>query len=1257
VKRLIFLSILLTLVALGLSGDHIAGRILDARLGPLLTEQLGLPVKLAPIKAKLWRLRARSPTLVMGDSADPAVEAADVTVTLSLPALLRGEIRLASASASDLMVRPARWPSSGEPLPDDYLFLDPWLPDNLQLDKGRYLTDAGTAYPVRQFHWRRPLGGGARVDWREDRNAGEMRFKAMLESLQDLLRLAPISLHTTAQAPVGKASDIDLHATVKPDAASGYTLQARLSGADMSAEIVTGNNQAWQLPLDSTTTIGRLQVDKLAKLIDYYTRSEIAKEPESWLGEALPGLPLIGHQGKVSIDEVRLGDEILKHNSFDFSTGEQGLEISKLQASGPSGILRGHFRILSDPQEWQLNLTADISARLTDQSIAEQFIGADWRWHAGHMQVDGHGKSWGTLLDSLQGDITLEGLHRGESHTPVKMQARLDNRQGALALEQIDMQLGSGHITGSVSLSGDDQRLITADIRAEQLDLHFLFHESKGNTEPGIAIPEYLAALPGIELDWKMAINGLRLPGLDIASADLALQRKPTAGKFTATVSGRESGKLVLALDAQTPPGKPSDVDLNIQLDQLNIPKLFQQETLLHSHSTGSVIFTGKGEGLEAIFKAMRGTSRLSMDVRSDNNWTRQTTAEERLQLAGNAELVIHGQRIVGVKIDNLDIDSTQQDITGKVSLVSGRVPWLVADMEAEKLDIAGLIALMPDSPASVDKTDILATLRSLGATRMSLDAKSVLARNTPLMDVKVEVTTGPDKLLLDRLDFKLEGSPLTSKGSIEWRGKTAAFSALAQTTDFNLDRFLIEQADFTPVPVSGSTALESSGRTFSELLANLSGDVHLKNRQAPAELKKRRDIQMTIRRIPNGMHATISKLQLGESDLTGSVRYLDTTPAQLEIEVAGGSLSLLPWEAQAREQAATKPAAKKEPSLLGGAAQTSARLVGRALSAPSKLLVGPGEAAPGDKYFSSDPLPFNTLHKLHANFKGRMDALTGTEHVIRDLSLDGSVKDGQLSLEASAGELNRGSARLQLAVNSTAVPPTVSMTTNFDKIAGVADKPAPPKSGFASLTSSGGSMAEIAANLNGQAYLEFGEGPFNYGNLTLLNADLAARAFKSLIPGLEQTQPRLGCAVSMATIKDGQAITPHGYAARTNQANLIGRIAIDLQKEMVKLHFDSRSREGIGLSVGNVFSNTIQIKGPLTDPQIVPQTTGLLWRGWAAFMTAGLSVVAESVLKRALASENPCKAIREHIQKDVCSTTQPLASSPLVCDQAKPTG
>ena len=100
-------------------------------------------------------------------------------------------------------------------------------------------------------------------------------------------------------------------------------------------------------------------------------------------------------------------------------------------------------------------------------------------------------------------------------------------------------------------------------------------------------------------------------------------------------------------------------------------------------------------------------------------------------------------------------------------------------------------------------------------------------------------------------------------------------------------------------------------------------------------------------------------------------------------------------------------------------------------------------------------------------------------------------------------------------------------------------------------------------------------------------------------------------------------------------------------------MNFSSSSRKGVGMSVGNVFSNTIEIEGALTDPKIIPDATGLIWRGWAAILTGGLSIVGESVLKRALASENPCTSVQKHIRKDLCGSDQPAAQSPLICPPA----
>jgi len=119
-KSIFAVAILMALTALTIWGNRLLGHTLDARLAPMLSEQLGLPVQLAPISAHALQLTAHTSKLVMGTQLDPAVVATDVKVRLSWSALLHGEIRLVTASASELMLRPSRWPSRNTALPENY---------------------------------------------------------------------------------------------------------------------------------------------------------------------------------------------------------------------------------------------------------------------------------------------------------------------------------------------------------------------------------------------------------------------------------------------------------------------------------------------------------------------------------------------------------------------------------------------------------------------------------------------------------------------------------------------------------------------------------------------------------------------------------------------------------------------------------------------------------------------------------------------------------------------------------------------------------------------------------------------------------------------------------------------------------------------------------------------------------------------------------------------------------------------------------
>jgi hypothetical protein len=299
---------------------------------------------------------------------------------------------------------------------------------------------------------------------------------------------------------------------------------------------------------------------------------------------------------------------------------------------------------------------------------------------------------------------------------------------------------------------------------------------------------------------------------------------------------------------------------------------------------------------------------------------------------------------------------------------------------------------------------------------------------------------------------------------------------------------------------------------------------------------------------------------------------------------------------------------------------------------------------------FDNDPLPFDALQGYDATLKGKVTSVSSRAGVFKGLDVDASIKSGKLMLDASVDTLNSGPADILLTLDTRLTPASIELSGNFKNIGAADDTPKFTRSGFFSVSSQGDTSAQVAANLNGQIYVELGKGPFDFTNFSMFTSDVATEIVRTLLPGAEKREPELECGVVLGVFESGKGTTPVGYTVRTDKANIIGRMNIDLHKEEVEIALDSRSREGVGLSVGNVFSNTIRVKGPLTDPQVVPNTTGILWRGWAAFMTAGLSVLGESVLKRAMAAENPCISLKKDIREAACGTDQPLAKSPLVC-------
>lgn len=1251
-KRLILaLLFLATLAAVTLWGNQLIGRTLDAELAPRLSRALGLPVSLAPISVHLLQLKVRSPKLVMGNPADPAVEATDVVVTLAWDDLWNREIRLVNVTGTDLMVRPSRWPRSDSPPPQDYVFLDLWLPRTLRLESGRFVGDGGDAYPINNLNWRRQANGGADARWRESRAPGKVDVHARVKSLDALLRLAVVDLSLDVAVEGDADSAIALSAAIQPETTSAYSAHVEIQAAQMTLQSTLTGQQPWRLPEESKTKLPLLELDKLRQLIKSYREPNEDDNEDNWLSATLPAFRLPAHRGHVSIDEIRFASEIRRESSFDFSAGDEGLQITGLTSQGPQGILGGDLGILSDKSGWTVHADMALQARDATAGSSLRFAGANWLWRTGHAKLTGRGNTSSELLYSLSGDVALEGQYHGSVTVPVSVTAQLDNRPDEFGLENFTLELEEGTLTGSARLSGTTRRALSVDAEGTSLDLAALFPAQDTEPQPGVAIPKFLGELPDMDLNLSIDLERLQAPGLHLRQAKGTLQRTAEGGKLVVSTMGATVGSLDITLNATTPDDAAVQFQLNANFTQLDIADLFGQPGVFHSRSSGSLKLQSQGSSVLDIFAAMQGQAKTTTEIRADNNWRRSSTAEEKLALSGNASLLLESERIVGVKIENLDIESIDQDLTGNLTLATDRDPWLVADLQSDMLNVTGLQALLPSSAKQADQSGLVPSLERLGATRISLDAKTLTVNEVTLSNAMIELSSAPNTMAIDQFDFVSQDLTLRTQGKLTWTGNRATLESTAQLTDVELDRFLINSPDITSVPVSGTVKLHSTGSQIEELIRNVTGTIDLAgNSQAPNNPPaSRRRLSLTASRLENGVQADISTLQWGESELSANVRYQRTSPPTLDVEIRSGKLYLLPWENAYLSRKQQQPARPAKTDL-DAIARNSAEVLENIMLTPLRLLGSDDAAPPSAQVFSREPISFDALKALDMNLTGQLAALVSTEITTADLKFNTQLRQGRLEVKASSQQIGGGTGEVSLSLDSTAAPPRMQVTSTFSGVRGIDARATFPRSGFVSLESRGASQAELATNVSGLVFLDMGRGPFDYANSAFLTANLMTTMFQTLIPGINRQQQQLECGTVLGVFRSGQGSTPYGFAARTNQASLVGHLSVDLAREQMEMNIDSRGRQGMGISVAGIFSNTVQIRGPLNNPRIVPNPTGIAWRAWAAVTTGGLSILGESLLRRIWASENPCKSVQRIIVEKECPTNPIAASSPMVC-------
>ena len=1244
-KRFLFVVVpLLILVSLS---NRITAYSLDRYLPPLLSDVFGLPVTLQPLRVQLMTLRAETDAIVIGPSSAPAVSVKKLMVRLDPFALLTGEIRFVNAHAEDLMVSVSRWPEPEGPVAENYFFLEQWLPDRLAVDAGYYLPANGSRYPIELALWTRPEHDRFVVSWQEQRGAGPIQWTVSGDSLYQILAKTTVTTQIKFVTP-SKDDDTGVVSgtMVAKRWQSGWQMQTELDSPAITGTINTTAEESWGWPTQSSVKLNNLDLVDLRIVLDGLDRSTQTWQLERFLRQSTPALNLPDHQADISVAQISGAGVPLTDTTLSVTLAPASLKIESLSSNAPHGELSGEIDVSSNDTDWQAQTRLTLSAR-DSGGIAPTVVGEYWVWDNGGIELQGQGSTWGQLLNSLSGGLNLKGLYRGERDHPVALSASLDSGvQNALSLSDLSLSINQDQISGSLSLSGRDERKLTLDLSGDRLDLSFLADTDSEVPEPGISIPEYLGLFPGLETDISVAIRQLQGPSLSIRDFEVQFDRDPTKAALKAIAKGPQRGLLSLTMESITDPSSGTDLTLNLEMEEVTLRKLFATNvTGADATTSGSLRLSSSGSGIRELFESLEGRAELYLTIREN---AYQGTPET-IGLAGNASLELEQDRIIGLLISNLDIHGSTLDVTGNLSMTAGRAPWIQASLQASTVDVDQIITWLQANNEAVDDQDFLRELRDIGPVSVTLNADTLNWFNTPIRNARVELNSTYNGFSLRQIRAESTYANVAGQLDLRWQGNTANLQLNTQLTDIHLAPFIHGAEPDPNSSLAGTLTAHSEGETVQQLLQALKGDLDLSG--TGAEAPSRHILKASFASESQGFSAALDQVQWYATDLTGSVNYRRAPTAELDINLVSEQLDLSLWEEPPHGKGHSDSV---QSTPLATAAKGSSRVLRSVFSAPLQLLrpaLEDEESQKDDRYFSQEKLPLEAISRFNTKLQASVGRITSITGEALKLELNASTAPGVLRINAQSPSVNGGSTSMDAEYRYTPDSSHLTLNAQFEDLHRTPERTDSSRSGILKVTSRGQSPAEIAANLNGKGYLELGKGPFNPRGFSFLTADVGSAALKTLLPKSKDDQePQLRCAVSALYFIDGIMATPYGYAAQTRRANLIGHIQVDFIKEKLQIDFNSVSREGAGLNVGNVFSSTVEIKGPLTNPGIVPKTGGLLWRGWAAFMTGGMSLLGESVYKRALVAEDPCGDIKREIRKVECIAGAELAESALVC-------
>ncbi len=290
------------------------------------------------------------------------------------------------------------------------------------------------------------------------------------------------------------------------------------------------------------------------------------------------------------------------------------------------------------------------------------------------------------------------------------------------------------------------------------------------------------------------------------------------------------------------------------------------------------------------------------------------------------------------------------------------------------------------------------------------------------------------------------------------------------------------------------------------------------------------------------------------------------------------------------------------------------------------------GEAAQ-EYVFTEEPLPFEQLQTTDLDIEHTIANLISHPRKALDVRTTIDLQNGVLAFRnrfrGHLGGKYASDIDLDASQNPADMKILVKMRDlklNLSSGENASPEEIPTSNITLDVTSAGGSARAIASNLNGRMLITQGPGRVENKLVGAVTGDIFAQLFSAINPlSKEEEYSNWDCSIFSLDITSGEADI-NGFLLQGEKLMIVGGGDIDFNTEELNIEFNTKPREGVGISASSIVSPFVKMKGTFASPSIALDKKGAILSGGAAVATGGISLLVQSMAGRATAEGDQCE-------------------------------